>query len=100
MTVRRLRIVIPGGTGQLGLILARHFQEQGHCVTVIARHPKPAEWSTVMWTGYDLGPWIKSIDGADVVINLAGRSVDCRYNATHRREILNSRTISTGLIGQ
>jgi uncharacterized protein len=100
MTVRRLRIVIPGGTGQLGRMLARHFHEQGHSVSVIARHPRPSEWLTLTWTGYDLGPWTRSIDGADVVINLAGRSVDCRYNDAHRREILNSRTISTGLVGQ
>ncbi|HEX4772840.1 MAG TPA: TIGR01777 family oxidoreductase [Bryobacteraceae bacterium] len=100
MTVRRLRIVIPGGTGQLGLILARHFHEQGHSVTVIGRHPKSAEWPTLQWTGHEPGPWAKSIDGADVVINLAGRSVDCRYSTTHRREILNSRTISTGVVGQ
>jgi uncharacterized protein len=95
-----LRIVIPGGTGQVGQILARHFHGQGHCVTVLARHPKPAEWKTVLWNACDLGSWALTIDGADVVINLAGRSVNCRYNAANRREIKNSRTISTGLIGQ
>jgi uncharacterized protein (TIGR01777 family) len=95
-----LRIVIPGGTGQVGQILARHFHEQGHCVTVIARHPRPAEWKTIQWNAFDLGSWTEAIDGADVVINLAGRSVNCRYNAANRRAIKNSRTISTGLVGQ
>ena len=95
-----LRIVIPGGTGQVGRILARHFHEQGHCVTVLARHPKPAEWKSIVWNACDLGPWIEAIDGADVVINLAGRSVNCRYNAANRRAIKNSRTITTGLVGQ
>lgn len=95
-----LRIVIPGGTGQVGQILARHFHEQGHCVTVLARHPKPAAWKTVVWNACDLGSWAQTIDGADVVINLAGRSVNCRYNAANRREIKNSRTITTGLVGQ
>ncbi len=95
-----LRIVIPGGTGQVGQILARHFHEQGHSVTVLARHPKPAEWNTVLWNASDLGSWALALDGADVVINLAGRSVNCRYNAANRREIKNSRTITTGLVGQ
>ena len=97
---RPLRIVIPGGTGQIGQILARHFHERGHQVTVLARHPKPTQWRTLLWSGYDLGDWSKSIDGSDVVINLAGRSVNCRYSAANRRDIVNSRTITTGLIGQ
>lgn len=95
-----LRIVIPGGTGQVGHILARHFHEQGHAVIVIARHPKPAEWQTLTWNAWGLGPWTQALENADVVINLAGRSVNCRYNAANRREIMNSRTISTGLVGQ
>jgi uncharacterized protein (TIGR01777 family) len=54
----------------------------------------------VHWDGATLGPWAELIDGADVVINLAGRSVNCRYNPKNRRQILTSRTITTGLIGQ
>ena len=97
---RPLRIVIPGGTGQVGKILARHFQEQGDLVTVIARHPVQAEWPVLTWDGEEPGPWTSAMEGADVVINLAGRSVNCRYTEAHRREIKNSRTITTGLIGQ
>ncbi|MBV9674950.1 MAG: NAD-dependent epimerase/dehydratase family protein, partial [Acidobacteriaceae bacterium] len=97
---RCLRIVIPGGTGQVGNILARHFHETGHCVTVIGRHPKPAEWTVLRWNGQDLGSWTEAIDGFDVVINLAGRSVNCRYNAAHQREIKNSRVLTTGLVGR
>src|SRR3954452_2709972 len=93
------RIVIPGGTGQVGTLIARHFHEIGDDVTVITRHPKPAEWKTISWTGYDLGQWTESIDGCDAVINLAGRSVNCRYNAANQSEIKTSRTITTGLIG-
>lgn len=97
---RPLQIVITGGTGQIGHLLARHFHEQGHAVTAIARHPKPAEWPVIAWNATDLGPWTQALEGADVVVNLAGRSVNCRYNAANRREIKNSRTISTGLVGQ
>ncbi len=69
-------------------------------MTVIARHRKQSKWPTVVWNGCDLGQWTGVIDGSDVVINLAGRTVNCRYSAANRREILNSRTITTGLVGQ
>jgi NAD dependent epimerase/dehydratase family enzyme len=93
------KIVIPGGSGQIGHILANHFQGQGHKVTVIARRALPSSWRTVEWDGRHLGPWTKEIDGADIVINLAGRSVDCRYTESNRREIMESRTLTTKLIG-
>jgi hypothetical protein len=80
--------------------LARHFHEQGHGVTVIARHPVEAEWPVLTWTGADLGPWAEALEGTDIVINLAGRSVNCRYNAVNRREIKNSRVFSTQVVGQ
>ena len=69
-------------------------------MTVIGRHPKPAEWAVLRWNGQDLGSWTEAIDGSDVVINLAGRSVNCRYNAAHQREIKNSRVLTTGLVGR
>ena len=94
-----MRIVIPGGSGQIGQILARHFFEQGHSVTVIARNPKAEPWRTCRWNGYALGDWAVEIDGADVVINLAGRSVNCRYTERHRREILDSRVYATRVVG-
>jgi len=88
-----LRVVIPGGSGQVGQILAEHLYNQGHSVTVLARRPMPAPWRTTQWNAHEL-------DGADVVINLAGRSVDCRYNQTNRREIMESRIQTTRLIGR
>jgi uncharacterized protein (TIGR01777 family) len=97
---RPLRIVIPGGTGQIGTLLARHFHEQGHSVAVIARFPKACEWEMVHWSGFDAGAWMDSIDGADVVINLAGRSVNCRYNDANQRAIKHSRIFATELVGE
>ena len=94
-----LRIVIPGGSGQVGNILARHFHAKGHAVTVLARHPARTPWRTVQWSARDPGPWTSEIDGADVVINLAGRSVNCRYNEANRGEIKDSRVNSTRMIG-
>jgi uncharacterized protein (TIGR01777 family) len=99
-TNQKLRIVIPGGSGQVGNVLARHFHEQGHSVTVLSRHPKPAPWQVLPWSGVGPGAWARVVDGADIVINLAGRSVNCRYTAANRREILESRILSTRVVGQ
>lgn len=97
---RPLRIVLPGGSGQVGHILARHFHEQGHSVTVITRRPKTWPWQAVIWDGETPGPWARVIDGADIVVNLAGRTVNCRYTDRNRREIKNSRIFSTRIIGE
>ena len=97
---RRLRVVIPGGSGHVGRMLARHLQERGHFVTVLTRGPYTAQWETVHWDGIETGPWTESLEGADVCINLAGRSVDCRYSAEHRREIYQSRIGTTRLLNR
>jgi uncharacterized protein len=97
---RPLRIVLPGGSGQLGQVLARYFQERGHHVTVLTRAPYTAEWQTVHWDGEHSGSWTETLEGADVCINLAGRSVNCRYHATNRRAIYDSRIGTTRLLGQ
>jgi uncharacterized protein (TIGR01777 family) len=95
-----LKIAIPGGSGHIGTILARHFFEQGHDVTVITRHPKSAEWRVVEWDGNAVGSWADCLEGADLVINLAGSSVNCRYTQANRREIRNSRIFTTRLVGE
>ena len=95
-----LRIVLPGGSGQLGQVLARHFQERGNHVTVLTRGPYTAPWQTVHWDGETAGPWVDYLEGADVCINLAGRSVNCRYDADNRREIYNSRIGPTRLLNR
>jgi len=95
-----MKIVIPGGSGQVGTILARAFLKDGHEVVVLNRHQSSQPWRTVLWDGVTLGDWAKELDGCDVVINLAGRSVNCRYNAANRKEILDSRVKSTQVVGQ
>jgi uncharacterized protein (TIGR01777 family) len=66
---------------------------------VLSRAPHAAPWRVVEWDGATVGDWSKEIDGADVVINLAGRSVNCRYTARNRAEILESRVLSTRAVG-
>ncbi len=97
---RPLRIVIPGGSGQVGQMLAHYFQERGHHVTVLTRGPYTAPWQTVHWDGESTGPWTEYLEGADVCINLAGRSINCRYTPANRRAIYLSRIRSTQLIGR
>jgi uncharacterized protein (TIGR01777 family) len=94
-----MKIVIPGGTGQIGVVLARAFVAAGHEVVVLSRKPGVAPWRVVEWDAETLGPWASELDGADVVINLAGRSVNCRYHAENRRLIKDSRVNSTRVLG-
>ena len=98
MTSIPFRIVIPGGSGQVGRMLARFFQERGHHVTVLTRGPYSAPWQTVHWDAQRLGPWVETLDGADVCINLSGRSINCRYTARNRRELHDSRIGPTRLL--
>jgi uncharacterized protein (TIGR01777 family) len=98
-----MRILIPGGSGQVGTLLARHLYRAGHEVTVLSRHPKDhpeQRWRTLAWDGLTLGPWVEEIDRSDAVIHLSGRSVNCRYTAENRREIFDSRVKPTLLLGE
>src|SRR5262249_61920123 len=79
-----MKIVIPGGTGQVGALLARAFAADGHEVVVLSRRPASAPWRVIRWGGETLGDWTEELDGADVVINPAGRGVHCRYTAADR----------------
>ncbi len=82
-----MKIIIPGGSGQVGTILARTLHTAGHEVIVLSRQPGNLAWRTVKWDAETLGDWAAEIEGADAVINLAGRSVNCRYTAENRRLI-------------
>lgn len=96
----RLRIIIPGGNGQVGSVLSRHFHAQGHEIVVLARNVSPAPWRVVKWDGENLGDWLPVLEDSDVIINLAGRSVNCRYTAANRKAIMDSRTETTRLLGK
>ncbi len=95
-----MKIILPGGTGQVGHILARALHDSGDEVIVLSRNPRPAPWSIIPWDAKTLGPWTQELESADAVINLAGRSVNCRYHPANRRLIMDSRVESTRVIGQ
>ncbi|MFG2086925.1 MULTISPECIES: TIGR01777 family oxidoreductase [unclassified Spirillospora] len=93
-----MKIVIPGGTGQVGTILDRALTAAGHEVVVVTR--RPVREREVGWDGRTLGPWAEVIDGSDVVINLAGRSVSCRYTPANLQAMMDSRVQSTEVVGE
>ncbi|MCO4760191.1 MAG: TIGR01777 family oxidoreductase [Myxococcales bacterium] len=92
-----MKVVVPGGTGQVGTVLQRGLRARGHEVVVIGRR---VQSDVVQWDGETLGPWAKELDGADVVINLAGRSVNCRYTAENLTQMMDSRVLSTRVVGE
>ena len=96
------RIILAGGSGFLGQVLAEHFLRSGHKITVLTRSPKPArpDIREIKWDADHAEGWARELEGATAVINLTGRTVNCRYNARNRRLILESRVRSTQAIGQ
>ena len=102
MTVGSQKIVIPGGSGFIGSHLARHFSARGAEVVILSRGEEKTDDNsrTVWWDGANLDTWAEELDGADVVINLAGRTVNCRYGKRNRQQIYDSREFSTQVIGE
>lgn len=95
-------IVIAGGSGFLGRLLSQHFLEQGRRVIVLTRGKPRSEdgLEYVHWDGETLTDWQGSLNGSAALINLAGRSVDCRYDTRNRRLIMDSRINSTRVLGE
>ena len=94
-----MKIAIPGGSGQVGTVLARAFHQRGHEVVVLSRKPANVPWRMVEWDGETLGEWVSEFESADAVINLAGQSVNCRYHDHNRKVIKDSRLKSTKVVG-
>ena len=102
MSLKNQKVVLPGGSGYIGRHLSRHFVAKGYDVVVLSR--SEGELSDcvryVWWDGANLDAWANEIDGADVVINLSGRSINCRYTKKNRQLIYDSRENSTQVVGE
>ena len=94
------RLILTGGSGFLGRYLTTFFTQHGWEVVVVSRSDPKNEARFVAWDGETLGDWAREFDGADAVINLAGKSVNCRYNEENKRLIRQSRTQTTGLVAR
>lgn len=96
-----MKIVLPGGNGHIGRLLVREWAARGHECVVLSRHTVTAagDARVVGWDGRTLGAWTAELEGADVVVNLAGRSVDCRYTERNLAEMLASRVASARVVG-
>jgi uncharacterized protein (TIGR01777 family) len=96
------KIILAGGSGFLGHTLAGHFLSAGYSVTNLTRSPKPMVNGVreLQWDARTVGDWTSELEVATAVINLTGRSVNCRYSAENRVLILESRVHSTRVIGE
>ena len=91
------KIIIAGGTGFLGQVLENYFKEKKFEVKILTR--KPNKINEVYWNAEELGEWTKELENAEALINLTGKSVDCRYTENNKKVIYNSRINSTHLLG-
>ncbi len=102
---RQPHIVIPGGSGFLGRGLTAALRDRGCHVTILSRSDKrpselPEDVRWLVWDADTLGEWASAIDGASAVVNLVGRSVDCRKTPENKRIILESRVNSCRVLGE
>lgn len=91
-----MKIVIAGGSGFLGKLLQTYWRTKGYIVYVLTRNPQKE--GDVYWNATETGEWTTILEGADVLINLTGKSVDCRYTYLNKRAIFQSRIQSTVLL--
>src|SRR5205823_2293534 len=101
-TLSGQRVILAGGSGFLGRPLARYLVARDYEVVVLSRNPRQfgLPGRSVHWDGRTTGDWLQQLDGARAVVNLSGRSVNCRYNERNRRAILDSRVESTRVLAE
>jgi uncharacterized protein (TIGR01777 family) len=88
----RKKIVLAGGTGFIGKYFEEKFKELGYEIRIISRQAQHTSWGNI-------GGIIEDLEDSEILINLAGKSVDCRYNAKNKAEIIKSRTETTEILG-
>lgn len=96
------KIILAGGNGQLGKALAGYYKDTANEVIILSRKPAPAKSNikTLVWDGRTPGDWATELEGADLLVNLCGKNVNCRYTKENREEIIRSRVEPTRLLGK
>lgn len=91
-------MIIAGGTGFLGQLLSQFFTAKNYKVKILTRRPSDA--NHIFWDGQQIGDWVNTLEGAEVLINLSGKSVNCRYHDRNKKQLLESRLQSTAALGK
>jgi len=96
------KVVLAGGNGYLGTVLAQYYKELASEVIILSRKPAPAinNITTMVWDGKTESDWVKALESADLLINLCGKNVNCRYTPQNKQEIISSRIVPTTLLGK
>lgn len=95
------KIVLAGGNGYLGGVLVNYYKDKADEIVILSRKPMPQQHNikTVVWDGHHGGDWITELEGADLLINLCGKNVNCRYTPQNRKDIIASRVNPTNALG-
>ncbi len=96
------KIILAGGSGYLGSVLAGFYREKAGSIIILSRSVRMGEGNTryVQWDGKTEGPWCAELENADLLINCSGKNVNCRYTEKNRKEILSSRLEPTAILGK
>lgn len=94
------KIVLAGGSGQIGKTLCKHFKDTTESIIILSRSTEKHEGNIhfLQWDGKTLGAWARELEDVDILINLTGKNVNCRYNQKNKDEIINSRVDSIKVI--
>ena len=96
------KIILAGGNGYMGTVLAQYYRAFANEVIILSRKFKAADGNikTLVWNGRQEGDWVTELENADLLVNLCGKNVNCRYNEKNKREIIASRVEPTSLLNK
>ena len=96
------RIILAGGSGYLGMVLADYYKNKVKEVIILTRGKNEMRdnilW--IHWDGQHISNWVEWMEGADLLINLTGKNVNCRYTDENKNEIISSRVNATNVLGE
>ncbi|GGH14394.1 NAD-dependent epimerase/dehydratase family protein [Pedobacter zeae] len=100
--IKYKKVVLAGGNGYLGHVLAKHFSPVTDEIVILSRKSQSAQGNikTMVWDGKTTGNWTRALQNADLLVNLCGKNVNCRYTEKNKKEIFNSRLKPTRLLGK